>query len=362
MAGNILKFLMGLIILLILVIGGLILFAAITLYRPAERTLVLTGDQPTLFSDTAQISIMTWNIGYAGMGDDMDFFYDGGKSMRTSRERTHENHKAILDFIGLNSHKDFILLQEVDKESKRSYRINSVDSLQQLMPEAWHAFGKNYDVRFVPVPFYAPMGKVKSGILTISHGAPIISERYSFPGYYPWPSRLFNLQRCFLLNRYPVDNGKELVVINTHNSAFDDGTLRKKQLDFLEKTLQKEYEKGNYVIAGGDWNMCPPEFEPDFYFNLFDTLDVMYIPKDFLPEWHWVYDANVPTNRRAKTPYDPASTLTTLIDFFVVSPNIKVLDVQGKHLDFKHSDHNPVMAKFQLLGDRVIKPKRYIER
>ncbi len=362
MAKKILKFLMGLIIFLILVIGGLILFATLTRYSPEEKTLILHIDQPTVFSDTAQISVLTWNIGYAGLGDDMDFFYDGGKSMRTSRERTLENHRAILDFIRKNGHKNFLFLQEVDKESKRSYRINTLDSLQQLMPDTWHAYGKNYDVRFVPVPFYAPMGKVNSGIVSSSHAAPITSERFSFPGSYPWPSNLFNLQRCFLLNRYPVDNGRELVVINTHNSAFDDGNLRIKQLNYLGNILEKEYEKGNYVIAGGDWNMCPPDFEPEFFFNRFDTMDLMHIPKDFLPEWQWVYDATVPTNRRLQTPYDPATTLTTLIDFFLISPNIKTLEVRGEHLDFKHSDHNPVLARFQLLGDRTIKPTEYIGR
>ena len=45
------------------------------------------------------------------------------------------------------------------------------------------------------------------------------------------------LDRCFLVNRYPVSNGNELLMINTHNSAYDDGSLRKQQMDFLKDFL-----------------------------------------------------------------------------------------------------------------------------
>lgn len=39
------------------------------------------------------------NIGYAGLGDNMDFFYDGGRRVRDSRERTARNLKEIVETI-----------------------------------------------------------------------------------------------------------------------------------------------------------------------------------------------------------------------------------------------------------------------
>ena len=331
------------------ILAFMVLHAHLTYFRPADQSTLFLSMHPDTIHSSDTIRIMTWNLGYAGLGDDMDFFYDGGKQVRTSRERTLYNLQNIHSFIQSQASSDFFLLQEADKASRRSYYINMPDSLKRVLPGYHHVFAKNYNVRFVPVPWYSPMGKVVSGIVTSSKHTPISAKRISFPGNYPYPGRLFNLQRSFTLNRYLLNNGKELVLINTHNSAFDDGGLRKKQMDFLKNIMIEEYQHGNYVIAGGDFNQCPPDFEPDFFFNLFDDVDVMYIPEDFLPGWHFVYDATVPTNRRVIAPYNPATTKTTLIDFFIVSPNIKPLKVEGIHLDFRHSDHNPVKAEFLLI-------------
>ncbi|MBW2654762.1 MAG: endonuclease/exonuclease/phosphatase family protein, partial [Deltaproteobacteria bacterium] len=53
----------------------------------------------------------------------------------------------------------------------------------------------------------------------------------------------------------------------------------------------------------------------------------MDIENDYLSEWQWVYDQKIPTNRRLVAPYDQQTTLTTVIDFFLVSPNIEVKQV-----------------------------------
>lgn len=339
------------------VLGLLLTQAELTYFDPDEVTTLFTSEKADTMSETAVFSIMTWNLGYAGLDKDMDFFYEGGKKVRTTREQTIRNLDGILAFIKSKENTDFFLFQEVDRGSRRSYYLDMTDSIAGALPGTHQAFAKNYHVRFVPVPWHSPMGRVTSGLLTAGNPTPSLVERYSFPGSYPWPERLFNLQRCFMMNRYPLDNGKELVIINTHNSAFDDGHLRKLQMDYLKNILLEEFDQGNYVIAGGDFNQCPPDFEPAYWFNIFDDVDVMYIPNDYLPGWHYVYDANTPTNRRVIAPYDPATTRTTLIDFFIASPNIKPLNVTGIHLDFKHSDHNPVIARFQLLGPHIIEAR-----
>jgi endonuclease/exonuclease/phosphatase family metal-dependent hydrolase len=156
------------------------------------------------------------------------------------------------------------------------------------------------------------------------------------------------LDRCFLVSRYRLDNGKNLLVINTHNSAYDDGTLRSRQMAYLKTFLIQEYEKGNYVIVGGDWNQCPPSFSPEFDRNLMDDENRMDIERDYLPKWRWAYDRKVPTNRRLVAPYDKRTTLTTVIDFFLVSPNVEIKQVQGIHLEFEHSDHHPVKLEIKL--------------
>lgn len=340
------------ILLTLLALAGLFLIflihAHITMYTPKAKETLFTHGEPTTVEPGSELSFMTWNLGYAGMGDDMDFFYDGGTQMRTSEARTLENLEGILDFLAEHRHVDFLLLQELDKHSRRSYGIHMPDSTGRHLPEHTSVFASNYRVTFVPVPWHNPMGRVHSGILTASRPIPRSAERYSYPGAYPWPSSLFNLRRGFLLSRYPLGKERELVVINTHKSAFDDGSLRQQQTDFLADIMAKEYARGNYVIAGGDFNQCPPGLKASFPHDLFDEIQRMDMADRLSPGWQYVYDNKVPTNRRAHIPYQPGKTPTSLIDFFIASPNVELLEVEGIHLGFVHSDHNPVLARFRL--------------
>ena len=91
------------------------------------------------------------------------------------------------------------------------------------------------------------------------------------------------LDRCFLVNRYPLENGSELIIINTHNEAFDKGNIHKTQMAYLKEFILQEYNNNNYIIAGGDWNQTPPEFNPQFISNRADRTS-MVIPSNFMPE------------------------------------------------------------------------------
>jgi endonuclease/exonuclease/phosphatase family metal-dependent hydrolase len=278
----------------------------------------------------------------------MDFFYDGGTKVITPRNKLIENFDAVKRFLKSNDTIDFFLIQEIDKKSKRSYRINEFDTLGKLMNGYHSSFAKNYDVFFVPVPPVSPMGKVLSGLTTFGRYQASSSIRYAFPGQYGFPKQLFMLDRCFLINRYPLTNGRELLIINTHNEAFDPGEIRKAQMVYLKEFLLSEYEKGNYIVTGGDWNQSPPGFKPEFPANIVNT-DQMMINSDYLsPEWEWIYDSRVPSNRTVTAAYDPLTTTTTVIDLFLLSPNIVKISAECIDLGFKNSDHNPVKIKVKL--------------
>jgi endonuclease/exonuclease/phosphatase family metal-dependent hydrolase len=345
---KILKVLVSLVIAIIVVFGGLIAYAAISDYKPEEKILLSASEAPEALPDSAVLALMTWNIGYCGLDAGMDFFYDGGIKVRNTKEQMAENMKGVMSMLMHTGEMNFILLQEVDRRSKRTYKIDQYEVLTAHSGYASKLFATNYDVFFVPVPPATPMGKVWSGIVTLSKTEPSNSFRYSFPGEYGFPKQLFMLDRCFMVNRYPVKNGKELILINTHNEAFDPGQIRKAQMDYLHDFIVAEYSAGNYVIAGGDWNQTPPNFEPKFEENVVNTAQ-MSIPADYLPsDWNWLYDNRMPTNRSVTAKYDPATTTTTVIDFFLTSPNVETLSVNGVHLGFKNSDHNPVMVQVRL--------------
>lgn len=307
------------------------------------------------------LSFVTWNLGYGGLGEESDFFYDhgnmlfsGGHMVRSPREYVEKNIAGDTLFVK-TTRSDFFLFQEVDFSARRSYFINQFDEIGEELPGYAAFFAPNYKVSRVPIPLLEPWnayGKVLSGLATYSRFQPYESVRLQLPGAYPWPTRIFQLDRCVALHRYQVANGKELVVMNVHNSAYDaDGSLKRQQMAFLRELFLEEYGKGNYVVVGGDWNQCPPYFRFDgFMPGNTQGYTQINIDPDFLPSgWQWVYDPTIPTNRKTRTPYQPGQSFITLIDFFLISPNVRARSVKCLDQQFRFSDHQPVWMEVELV-------------
>lgn len=328
-----------------------LLFISITDFKPEEQILVYSNENPDSLPSWTEYDFLIWNIGYCGLDESMDFFYDGGKQVRPSKQNVVRNLDAVRDFLAKNDTVEFILLQEVDRDSRRSFGINLFDSIDQKMDDYHSAFGINYKVPFVPLPPANPMGRVYSGLQSLSKYVPAEVVRHTFPGNYNWPMGVFMLDRCFMVSRFNLSGGHELVVVNTHNSAYDDGSLRAGQMDYLKDFLLEEYGKGNFVVVGGDWNQSPAGFPGVFNGQVFDNENYTTIAESYPAEgWVWVWDGSTPTNRRVKTPYTRGETPVTLIDFYLLSPNIQAVQIKTVDLDFKNSDHQPVFLKLHLLS------------
>lgn len=347
---KILKWLIIIVLIPVALFGLFLLYSTLTDFKPEEKIVLLENNEIMEVSDTISFSFLTWNMGYAGLDKTMDFFYDGGEKVRPTKEQSLQNLDGLVNTLEEYSDFDFLFLQEVDVYSKRSYGINQLERISNAFPSHFSSFAANYKVNFVPLPPSNPMGRVNSGIAIFSKYQCKQSIRYSFPGNYNWPMSIFMLDRCFLVNEYPLSNGKSLIVINTHNSAYDDGSLRKQQMGFLRDVLLEYYEQGNYVIAGGDWNQCPAGFEPNFDSEVFDTDELIYTDPVYPAEgWKWAYDASFPTNRRVIIPYEKGKTATTMIDYFLLSPNIELESVNGRDLGFEFTDHQPVEIHIKLV-------------
>lgn len=333
-----------------LIIVGLIVYATLTDYQPPEsESIESVGKHEQPLGDT--LTFLSWNIGYCGLGAKSDFFYDGGKMVRSERAWVDDNYAQIKKVLTDRLDVDFYMLQEVDLHSRRSYGINQVEGIGQALPHTNATFATNFKVKFVPLPFNNPMGGVLSGLATYSPHRATQNTRYQYPSKFEWPRQLFMLDRCFLVQRYPTAKGKELLVVNTHNSAYDTkGTMKKAEMDYLRRFLLDEYAKGNYIVVGGDWNQCPPNVDGNkFLKNGMQPYDPKNITADFLPaEWQWAYDPNIATNRSNLFPFDAQKTSTTLIDFFLVSPNIEIVKMYGIDLQFQSSDHQPVYMAVKL--------------
>ncbi|MCP4550920.1 MAG: endonuclease/exonuclease/phosphatase family protein [Bacteroidetes bacterium] len=302
-------------------------------------------------------SIISWNLGYCGLGEEMDFFYDGGKQVRANQVLSSKYTQQNIDFIESQSTIDFWFFQEVDQYSKRSYFIDQSEKLILSLNKHNAVYANNYKVLFVPVPVFNPMGKVNAGMMTFSKYYPKDVVRKSYPNLAKWPKRLFLLDRCLILSRFSLENNKELVLINTHNSYYvNDSSLRQKELTIIKRAMTSEFAKGNYVIAGGDWNILPPDFEEKFKGNLNKLQTSMLVfSEDFIANnWKWIFDKEYFTHRELNTPFNSESKKST-IDYFIVSPNVEIVENYVFPLAFKNSDHNPVFMKFKLKNLRVDK-------
>jgi endonuclease/exonuclease/phosphatase family metal-dependent hydrolase len=340
---------------LAIVVALVVLFLGwITLkdYRPPPQEDLIPVGTVTLFpalQDTFTVCI--WNIGYFGLGAGMDFFYDGGKGVRPTHEEYLMYQDGALKFLFRQGVFDFFLLQEVDRHSRRSYGNDQVSAISEILDDYCYVYAKNYDVPFVPMPLCSPMGHVEGGIMTLSRRKADQNIRYAFAGDASWPLGLFMLDRCFLLSRFSLPSGKDLVIINTHNSAFDDGSRRRQQLAVLRKVMLDEFSRGNFVVCGGDWNQNPPGYQAGAIKGQGPGKDILPpMEHDLFPEgWTWAYDPEVPTNRDVRAPYQKGKTQVTIIDYFVCSPNIEILDISTLDLEFRYADHQPVTLLFRLI-------------
>ena len=110
-----------LIVLAVLLAAVVLLFAWLTIteYRPDPVTEldVVSSEEGSLIPSDRELSIMSWNIGYAGLGEDSDFFMDGGTGVQSAdKEQVLEYLGGVEDVLD-DMWPDLIMLQEVDVDS-----------------------------------------------------------------------------------------------------------------------------------------------------------------------------------------------------------------------------------------------------
>jgi endonuclease/exonuclease/phosphatase family metal-dependent hydrolase len=343
----------GIIILVVLLAVLLILWLSIGEYRPQDREAVaVNGSAQARVPQNQPLELITWNVGYGALGATEDFIMDGGKGVRPAHaDEVAKNVWAIQSFLASQA-ADFVFLQEVDTRARRSYGINEVRDIS----EPWNgtsAFAVNYRCAFVPYPLFRFMGQVESGLLTLNTFASAPeAERVALPVAFSWPVRLAQLKRCLLVERLPVaGSDKELVLVNLHLEAYDSGEGKAAQTKTMAEFLEGEFEKGNYVVAGGDFNQLFPA--SDQVYPLKDP-DAAFIPgkidPQMLPGWNFLSDISAPSCRLLDKPYtgDRANHQFYVIDGFIVSPNVSIESIQTLDLDFQNSDHNPVKLTFSI--------------
>jgi endonuclease/exonuclease/phosphatase family metal-dependent hydrolase len=332
----------------------------------ASYELLKTGEEYTAF---------TYNIGFGAYDHDYSFFMDtgamadgtetAGKSSRAASKDAAAHNTELVTSAVLSEMPDIALFQEVDVKADRSYDVDQRGVILDAMDTYYGreggvnwTFASNFHSAYLFYPPTKPIGKIsESGLLTVSHYTIGTSMRWSYPVSDAFPTKFFDLDRCFTVNRMPVtdDAGApagDLVLINTHMSAYDKGgTIRREQMKLLGEVIANEYELGNWVIVGGDFNHAIGGSENKFMNGMQRPPWVEAFAEDQLPEHFRMVIADnadtVATDRDTSIPYTKGVNYEVTLDGFIVSDNVKASS-ENIDTDYEASDHNPVKLKFSL--------------
>ncbi len=342
---------------------GYLAYMQLTYYRIADNTaLTVENPQAEALARGVSYTAVSYNIGFGAYNHDFSFFMDSGMMQDGTPVSGTMSRAQSAEIVATNTlgalgraqeqDADFYLLQEVDTKSTRSFKYNQQAAFVERFSGFASVYAEAFHSAYLIYPFSEPHGKANSGLLTLSRYAVNEATRRSYPVDESFFTKFFDLDRCFALLRLPVEDGKELVLINSHMSAYDaGGTVRVRQLELLNSVMAEEYAKGNYVIVGGDFNhalggaleVFPSQQEvPTWVFPLEEA--------DLISGFRIVQAENqteVATCRSTDLPYVKGVNYTVVIDGFIVSENV-MASADNVDTDFLYSDHNPVKLTFTL--------------
>lgn len=350
-----LKILLTLILVLVIVVLAYVGYVFFSYQRlPEHVALKVTNNSETALTKNTDYRLMSYNIGYAAYPADYSFFMDGGKYSRAYDQETVEKNMTGILETTKELDPDFALFQEVDQKGDRSMKVDEVAGLTTGLPTYSHVYAQNYDSAYLFYPLTQPIGKAKSGLVTLSKATISESTRYKLPIDTDF-NKFFDLDRGFSASLIPVKDSRKLTLINTHMSAFTKNReVRQAQLAKLFDFMKQEYENGRYVIVGGDFNHdmlgnSPEVFgtqtEPFNWTHPFPTSD---LPAHFRVANEGLAEAKIPSVRRNNEAYQKGQSFVSIVDGFLVSDNVKVEKVAVHETDFVNSDHQPIVLTFKL--------------
>lgn len=313
-------------------------------YRPAdvEDVPVVRGAAAAAtLARGAPFDVVSWNIQYAA-GRTRRFFYDGGDAVAVPPEEVREN---VAKIAAVFADADVVLLQEIDRDSRRTGRIDELPPL--AAPFASLASTPYHRCRFVPVPPADPLGRTEMHLAVLSRFQLGHARRLALPLLRESAiRRALNLKRAVLTAELPCGD-RSIAIAVTHLSAFSrgDGTLDR-QVAVLAGWMDGCARRSQPFVLAGDLNLLPPGDDPT---RLPDARDYVDRENPILPLFER-FRSVIPRDRLL----DPAvrtyqrwqGAPDRVLDYMFVSEDIEVLRAAVVASDL--SDHLPLRATLRL--------------
>lgn len=299
--------------------------------------------------------LMTYDIGFGAYRRDFEFFLDGGNSFKAKNEESVVAAICAMGEIINNANPDFLLLQEVDVDGSRSYHVDELELMNQFVKGYYYVYAQNYDSPFWFFPPWQPYGANESGIVTYSRAEITSAMRRSFP-IAEDIKKYTDLDRCYSVSRIPVDTeegeSKTLCIYNVHlSSRSSNYEVRKEQLAMLYRDMSEDYQRGDYVICGGNFAQDLKGSATEAVHEWAEPFDREGLPEGFSLACDRAGDLeNIlkDTARSAAVPYVEGKVDTVTLDGFIVSDNIAVNFYHHMDWEYEFSYHEPAIMQFKL--------------
>ena len=129
----------------LLVVISYLAYVLIDYHRLGDMDLEVDRQVSQPAQTGCEYHLLSYNIGFGAYEPDYGFFMDGGtESWAWSQERLTANVGNIGAFLAQQD-ADFYLIQEVDRNSTRSYHVDEAAMLRSVLPEYDETWAQNYD-------------------------------------------------------------------------------------------------------------------------------------------------------------------------------------------------------------------------
>lgn len=314
--------------------------------------------EPRTLTKGESVSFLSWNLQYAASRK-YHFFYDGGHTTRPEMVDV----EATLAEIGRvlrDQGADILLIQEVDRDSARTGRVDQLPSLLTAANAPCAVSAPYHRSAFVPSPVPDFLGRVDMHLALISRYPLQAALRIQLPLMKEsWIRREFNLKRALLTAEVPIEGmDQPLAIAVTHLSAFSygDGSMEE-QVRVLKSWMESRPANQPWVLSG-DMNLLPPGDDPKrlgtdaaYYADAQNPVELL------LPQFQEIFGENqlAPESRTYIT--FGAASPDRKIDYVFYGGPVELLEARVLSEETDISDHLPIAFTLRV-GELPPQPAR----
>lgn len=255
---KLLKFLLGAVLLAVVALSATVYLST---FHPAavEDVTVHNAADAQMLQPNQAVKVLSWNVQFMAGNSDNHFFYDDGPDPWPDADTVAEVTRRVAAFIA-EQDADVVLLQEVDDRATRTHLQDQTQALLRQLPQ-YGSYAETFYWKAAYVPHPAIQGRVGMKLVLLSKYRLGEARRLALSAITSDDilTRQFNLKRAMLQVHLPVAGAEDLVLVNTHLSAFAQGSDTMERQIGQVMALIEDLPDGSPWVLGGDFNLLPDD-------------------------------------------------------------------------------------------------------